>query len=162
VNDPYRLQRFINAQDADNGKVYQDALSELRGGRKITHWIWFVFPQIAGLGQSPTSEWYAISGLPEARAYLAHPVLGPRLIECVRILTAISGRTASQIFGATDTKKLRSSMTLFAHAAPDNPLFQQILDRYFSGSADSKTHLILEQVDRSVESGQSGHWQDRS
>lgn len=137
MDGPYRLQRFVNAQDM--GNVYRDAVSELRGGRKVNHWMWFVFPQIAGLGQSAMSREFAISSLLEARAYLAHPVLGPRLIECVRILTAISGRTALEIFGVTDAKKLQSSMTLFAHAAPDNPLFQRILDQYFGGVADSGT-----------------------
>ncbi len=137
MSDPYRLQRFVDAQDT--GNTFRDAVSELRGGRKVGHWMWFVFPQIAGLGQSPTSRTFAISSLLEARAYLLHHVLAARLIECTRILTAISGRTALEIFGATDAKKLQSSMTLFVHAAPDNPLFQQVLDLYFGGVADQGT-----------------------
>lgn len=137
MSDPYRLQRFVNAQDM--GNMYRDAVSELRGGRKVGHWMWFVFPQVAGLGQSPTSRKFAISSLLEAKAYLVHPVLGPRLIDCARILTAISGRTALEIFGVTDAKKLQSSMTLFVHAAQGNPLFQQVLDLYFDGVADQST-----------------------
>lgn len=141
MSDPYRLQRFVNAQDM--GNTYRDAVSELRGGHKVGHWMWFVFPQIAGLGQSPTSRKFAISSLLEAKAYLMHPVLGPRLIECARILTAINERTALEIFGVTDTKKLQSSMTLFVHAAPDNPLFQQVLGQYFEGVADQSTEQRL-------------------
>ncbi len=141
MSDPYRLQRFVDAQDMWN--TYRDAMSELRGGRKVGHWMWFVFPQIAGLGQSSTSRKFAISSLLEAKAYLSHPVLGPRLIECARILTAISGRTALEIFGVTDAKKLQPSMTLFVHAAPDNLLFQQVLDLYFGGVADEGTERRL-------------------
>jgi len=141
VSDPYRLQRFVDAQNT--GNTYRDAVSELRGGCKVSHWMWFVFPQIAGLGQSPTSRIFAISSLLEARAYLAHPVLGPRLIDCARILTVISRRTALDIVGVTDAKKLQSSMTLFVHAAPDNPLFQQVLDLYFGGVADQGTERRL-------------------
>jgi uncharacterized protein (DUF1810 family) len=141
MTDPYRLQRFIDAQD--EASTYERALSELRSGRKTSHWMWFVFPQIAGLGHSPTAKTYAISSLPEARAYLEHPVLGPRLLECTGALTELSGRTAREILGDTDAMKLRSSMTLFARAAPDEPLFQQILDRYFDGIADEATERRL-------------------
>lgn len=141
MNEPFRLQRFVKAQDA--GNTYRDAVSELRRGCKVGHWMWFVFPQIAGLGQSATSREFAISSLLEARAYLVHPVLGPRLIECARALTTISGRTALEIFGMTDAKKLQSSMTLFLHAAPDNHLFQQVLDQYFDGVADLATERRL-------------------
>ena len=137
TGDPYDLQRFVAAQDS--GGTYQRAAAELRKGRKSSHWMWFIFPQIAGLGYSPTSQVYAISGLEEARAYLAHPVLGARLIECAAIVAGVSGRTAEQIFGEVDALKLRSSMTLFMHAAPGEPVFRQILEQYFSGLADSAT-----------------------
>jgi uncharacterized protein (DUF1810 family) len=135
--DPYDLQRFVAAQDSSG--TYQRATAELRNGRKTSHWMWFVFPQIAGLGYSPASQTYAISGLAEARAYLAHPVLGARLIECAAIVAGVSGRTAEQIFGEVDALKLRSSMTLFMHAASGEPVFRQVLDQYFDGLADSAT-----------------------
>jgi uncharacterized protein (DUF1810 family) len=141
MNDRYHLQRFKTAQD--NHGTYAAAIAELRAGRKTSHWMWFIFPQIAGLGQSPISRTYAISSLPEAQAYLADPVLGPRLIECTRTLTERSGRSAQDIFGTTDAMKLRSSMTLFARAAPDNALFQQVLNDYFGGVADEATESRL-------------------
>jgi uncharacterized protein (DUF1810 family) len=135
---PYRLERFAEAQDS--GETYQRAVTELRSGRKRTHWMWFVFPQIAGLGSSAMAERYAISSLDEAKAYLEHPVLGRRLLESARVLCrSANGDSAEEIFGATDAMKLRSSMTLFARAAPDEPLFREILDRYFDGKADSAT-----------------------
>ena len=137
MDDPYELQRFVAAQDA--GASYEQAAAELRRGRKTSHWMWFVFPQIAGLGHSPVSRMYAISGLAEARAYLAHPVLGPRLAECAAIVGGLSGRTAEQIFGGIDALKLRSSMTLFLRAAPDQPVFRQVLDQYFGGKPDPAT-----------------------
>ena len=137
AEDPYDLLRFVTAQDA--GGTYDRAAAELRAGRKTSHWMWFVFPQIAGLGYSPTSQKYAITSLAEARAYLAHPVLGPRLTECAAILAALPGRTAEQIFGEVDALKLCSSMTLFIHAAPGQPVFRQVLDRYFDGLPDSAT-----------------------
>jgi uncharacterized protein (DUF1810 family) len=137
----FDLERFVAAQD-DGGK-YLSALAELRAGRKTSHWMWFVFPQIAGLGTSPTSRRYAISSLEEARHYLAHPVLGPRLGEVIRALLHLQGRTASDIFGSVDAMKLRSSLTLFARAAPDNPLFADALDRYFAGAEDSATLALL-------------------
>lgn len=137
VPDPYALQRFVDAQD--RAGTYDRALSELRAGRKQSHWMWFVFPQIAGLGRSPTAQAYAISSLAEARAYLDHPVLGPRLRECARVLTEHSGMSARETLGDIDATKLRSSMTLFARAAPDEPLFQEVLDRYFDGIADDAT-----------------------
>ena len=137
ADDPYDLQRFVAAQDA--GGTYDRATAELRGGRKTSHWMWFVFPQIAGLGYSPASRTYAITSLAEARAYLAHPVLGARLLECAEILTRVPGRTAEQIFGEVDALKLRSSVTLFMHAAPDEPVFRQVLDQYFDGTPDSAT-----------------------
>jgi uncharacterized protein (DUF1810 family) len=141
VTDAYDLERFKTAQD--DGGTYEAAVAELRAGRKTGHWMWFIFPQVAGLGQSPMSRTYAISSLPEAQAYLADPVLGSRLIESTRILTQLSGRTAQDVFGATDAMKLRSSMTLFARAAPDNALFQQVLDEYFGGVADEATDSRL-------------------
>ena len=141
AEDPYDLQRFVAAQDA--GGTYEQAAAELRGGRKASHWMWFVFPQIAGLGYSPTSRMYAITSLDEARAYLAHPVLGPRLTECATILASLPGRTAEQIFGEVDALKLRSSMTLFARAAPDEPAFRQVLDQYFDGAPDPATDQRL-------------------
>ena len=137
TGDPYDLQRFVAAQDS--GGTYQRAAAELRNGRKASHWMWFIFPQIAGLGYSPAARTYAISGLEEARAYLAHPVLGARLIECASIVAGVSGRTAEQIFGEVDALKLRSSMTLFMHSAPGEPVFRQILDQYFGGLPDSAT-----------------------
>ena len=137
MDDPYDLRRFVAAQDA--GRTYDQATAELRRGRKTSHWMWFVFPQITGLGQSPVSRLYAISGLAEAKAYLAHPVLGPRLVECAAIVAGLSGRTAEQIFGGIDALKLRSSMTLFRRAAPDEPVFRQVLDQYFGGKPDPAT-----------------------
>ena len=141
MNDPYHLQRFKAAQD-DRG-TFRSAIAELRAGRKTSHWMWFIFPQIAGLGQSRMSRTYAISSLSEAQAYLADPVLGGRLIECTRILTERFGRTAQDIFGTTDAMKLRSSMTLFARAAPNNALFQRVLSDYFGGVADEATDRAL-------------------
>jgi uncharacterized protein (DUF1810 family) len=135
--DPYGLERFVAAQDA--GGTYARAVAELRRGTKESHWMWFVFPQIAGLGHSPTARHYAISSLDEARAYLAHPVLGARLTECAGLVAGISGRTAEQVFGGIDALKLRSSMTLFHHAAPAEQVFQDVLDQYFGGRADPAT-----------------------
>ena len=137
TEDPYHLQRFVAAQDV--GGTYDQAVAELRAGRKTSHWMWFIFPQIAGLGYSPASRRYAITSLDEARAYLAHPVLGARLIECATILTALADRTAEQVFGEVDALKLRSSVTLFMHAAPAEPVFRQVLDQYFGGEPDSAT-----------------------
>jgi uncharacterized protein (DUF1810 family) len=137
TDDPYDLQRFVAAQNA--GGTYDRATAELRSGRKTSHWMWFIFPQIAGLGYSPASQTYAITSVAEARAYLAHPVLGARLIECAEILTRGPGRIAEQIFGEVDALKLRSCVTLFRHAAPDEPVFSQVLDQYFDGMPDSAT-----------------------
>ena len=135
--DSYDLERFVAAQHA-NG-TYERAVDELRRGRKTSHWMWFVFPQIAGLGRSETSRRYAISSLDEARAYLEHPVLGPRLRECAGLVAQVQGHSAEQVFGDVDAQKLQSSMTLFLRAAPDEPLFKQVLDQYFGGRADSAT-----------------------
>ncbi len=134
--DPFGLGRFLEAQDT--GGTYERAAAELRRGRKSGHWMWFVFPQIAGLGFSEVSRRYAIRSLAEARAYLHHPVLGPRLVECAQILTRTEG-SAEQIFGGIDAIKLRSSMTLFRHADPGQPLFEAVLDRYFDGQYDPLT-----------------------
>jgi uncharacterized protein (DUF1810 family) len=136
----FNLERFLEAQAG----VYEQACAELRAGRKRSHWMWFVFPQIAGLGQSQMSRTYAISSLEEARAYLEHPVLGPRLIECTGAVASAPAPTAEQIFGGIDTQKLHSSMTLFLRAEPKERLFKQVLDRYFAGIVDSATDQRLQ------------------
>jgi uncharacterized protein (DUF1810 family) len=141
VSDPHGLERFVAAQD--HAGTFDAALAELRAGRKRSHWMWFVFPQIAGLGQSPTSRRYAISSLEEAREYLAHPVLGPRLIECARVVGELEERSAQDVFGGIDALKLRSSMTLFARADPGNPVFGRVLDAYFGGAPDDATERLL-------------------
>lgn len=134
--DPaFDLDRFVDAQRG----TYERALAELRAGRKTSHWMWFVFPQIAGLGRSPTAQHYALAGLPEARAYLRHPVLGPRLRECARVVADSPTPTAEAIFGGIDAVKLRSSMTLFSLADPDEPAFTDVLARYFDGAPDPET-----------------------
>lgn len=133
------LDRFIAAQH----DAYDQALAELEAGRKTSHWIWFIFPQVAGLGSSPMSERYAIGSLEEAQEYVAHPVLGPRLIACARAVLSHADRTALQIMGSPDDAKLRSSMTLFAIAAPDEPVFRQVLDTFFDGQTDPKTERFL-------------------
>jgi uncharacterized protein (DUF1810 family) len=140
-SDPYRLERFVAAQD-ERG-TYGRAVAELRAGRKMSHWMWFVFPQIAGLGRSATAQEYAISSLGEARAYLRHPVLGPRLAESARALTEVAGRSAELIFGGLDAQKLRSSMTLFHRADPAEPVFAQVLSQYFGGQPDPATDRLL-------------------
>ena len=137
MSPPYDLERFVAAQNA--GSTYERAVAELRRGNKTSHWIWFVFPQIAGLGSSPMSKRYAISSLAEARAYLSHAVLGPRLLECAGILARAQGQTAEEILGWIDARKLHSCMTLFLRAAPAEPLFQQVLDHYFDGQPDGAT-----------------------
>ena len=138
MDDPFDLARFVDAQSG----VYHTALAELRAGRKQTHWIWFILPQIAGLGFSPMAQRYAITGLDEARAYLAHPILGPRLRECVTAILAHQGKTALGILGAPDDLKFRSSLTLFA-AATDEPLFQDALAAFFEGEPDGATLALL-------------------
>ena len=165
-SDPWRLERFVAAQD--RGGTYQRAVAELRAGAKVSHWMWFVFPQVAGLGMSAMSREYAISSAEEARAYLAHPVLGPRLRECARIVADTEGRTAEQVFGYVDAVKLRSSMTLFAAAeaapiedaatedaatggaTPGEPgadVFRGILGMYFGGVPDEETLARLPRLD---------------
>jgi uncharacterized protein (DUF1810 family) len=140
MNDRFNLQRFVDAQ----ARVYEEVRRELRAGRKESHWMWFVFPQIAGLGQSPTSIRFAIASLEEARAYLADPILGPRLRECAKLALDVEGKTARQIFGPIDEMKFRSSMTLFAAAAREEPLFSGCLEKYF-GEPDPAT---LERLSR--------------
>ncbi len=139
ADDPYDLQRFVAAQDP----VLDRVRAELRRGRKASHWMWFVFPQLAGLGSSAVARHFALSGLDEARAYLAHPVLGPRLVECAGLAAAVEGGSAAEVFGYPDDLKLRSSMTLFARAAPDTPVFAAVLDRYFDGRPDPRTLELL-------------------
>ena len=133
------LQRFLDAQD----KVYETALAELRAGRKRTHWMWFVFPQIARLGHSPTAVYYAIADRAEAQSYLAHPLLGARLAECAQALLGVTGRTAHEILGSPDDLKLRSSMTLFAQVAGPDSVFRRVLERYYGGEADARTLDLL-------------------
>ena len=140
--DRYHLDRFVRAQAG----VYDTVVGELRAGRKRSHWIWFIFPQIAGLGRSATAQAYAIGSLDEALAYLAHPLLGARLLECSAIVAAIEGESANAIFGDPDDIKFRSSMTLFARAAPLEPVFQACLDKYFGGVPDAATLLVAARV----------------
>lgn len=139
MDDPFGLQRFVDAQH----EVYDRVLAELRAGAKRSHWIWFVFPQLRGLGNSSTARLYGIASLAEAQAYLAHPVLGPRLRECARIVAGIDGRSADDIFGWPDTLKVRSSMTLFANATGDNADFLAVLDRFYAGEQDQRTLDLL-------------------
>ena len=139
----FDLERFVRAQDP----VFPAVLAELRQGRKQSHWMWFVFPQIAGLGFSAMSQRYAIGSRAEAEAYLAHPVLGPRLIECTRLVLAIEGRSINAILGAPDDAKFRSSMTLFGEVA-EEPVFGQSLAKYFDGEPDRATLEILASLDR--------------
>jgi uncharacterized protein (DUF1810 family) len=140
AGDAFDLERFVAAQDA--GGTYERAVAELRRGAKTSHWMWFVFPQVAGLGHSPTAQRYAISSVAEARAYLSHPVLGPRLAECAAIVAELTGRTAQQVFGGIDAMKLRSSMTLFLLADPARPVFRQVLDQYYGGATDEATERL--------------------
>ncbi len=133
------LERFVRAQDP----AFDRVLAELRQGRKDGHWMWFVFPQIQGLGHSETAQFYALSSLEEAQAYLRHPILGPRLRECTRSVVDIAGRSLEEIFGHTDALKFRSSMTLFAKATTDNALFVRALAKYCDGQLDEKTLKLL-------------------
>jgi uncharacterized protein (DUF1810 family) len=138
-NDPFKLSRFVEAQSGD----YDRALAEIRNGRKRSHWMWYVFPQVAGLGFSGMSRRYAISSREEARAYLGHPLLGPRLEACFEAVLGVQGRTAHAIFGSPDDLKLRSSATLFAAVSEPGSVFQQVIDRYFDGEADGRTLELL-------------------
>lgn len=137
--DPYDLERFVEAQHG----VFDEACTELRHGRKTGHWMWFIFPQIAGLGFSAMSQHYAIRSIDEARVYLAHPALGARLREICRVVNGIEGKTAHEIFGSPDDMKLRSSVTLFAHASEDNAVFLEILKKYFGGAEDPRTLKLM-------------------
>lgn len=134
------LERFVKAQDG----VYPRALAELKAGRKQSHWMWFIFPQLAALGRSPTAKFYGLADLDEARDYLRHPVLGPRLLECTRLVNALDGRTLNQIFGTPDDLKFRSCVTLFHHAAPKEAVFTEALQKY-CGSEDERTVQALEE-----------------
>ncbi len=143
MTDLFDLNRFVRAQD----RVYRDVQAELARGRKQTHWMWFIFPQVAGLGLSAMSQRYAIGSRAEAEAYLAHPVLGARLIECTRLVLAVEGQTINAILGAPDDAKFRSSMTLFG-AVSDEPVFDQAIAQYFAGERDGATLEILSRLDR--------------
>jgi uncharacterized protein (DUF1810 family) len=137
--DPFDLQRFVDAQ----ARVYTSVTAELAAGLKTSHWMWFVFPQLKGLGRSATALHYGIGSLDEARAYAAHPVLGARLRECCALLARSHGRSAQQIFGAIDALKLRSCLTLFERAAPDEALFGALLERFYGGERDAATLALL-------------------
>jgi len=139
MDDPYDLGRFMEAQE----DAYDEALAELRGARKYSHWMWFIFPQFDGLGFSDMSRRYAIKSLAEARAYLNHPVLGPRLVECAEAAVAIPRRSAAEVFGCPDDLKLRSCATLFASISPPGSVFERLLDRYFQGQRDEQTLRLL-------------------
>jgi uncharacterized protein (DUF1810 family) len=141
TTDPHDLQRFVAAQN--EGGTYERALAELRAGRKTSHWMWFVFPQLAGLGNSAMSRTYALGSMREAAAYLEHPLLGTRLRECTRALLLQGDRSAQEILGEVDAVKLRSSMTLFASAAPEEQLFRDVLDRFYNGDPDRETERRL-------------------
>jgi uncharacterized protein (DUF1810 family) len=144
MTDHFNLLRFTDAQ----APVYDQVVAELRAARKRSHWMWFIFPQLAGLGRSATAQRYAVVSLAEARAYLDHPVLGARLLECVALVVAANNVSAHQIFGDPDDMKLHSSLTLFAQAAPDQPLFGAALDKYFGGRPDPATLKLLTQGER--------------
>lgn len=139
--DPFDLNRFISAQD----KVYDRVLAELKNGRKRSHWMWYIFPQLDGLAQSTTSKYYAIKSPSEAIAYLNHPVLGARILECANTIVAIEGKTVSEIFGYPDDLKLKSSMTLFSEVAAE-PIFIRVLDKYFQGDRDDRTLQLLKKL----------------
>ena len=139
AGDPHNLSRFVQAQEDD----YEQALAEIRSGRKRSHWMWYIFPQIDGLGFSSTSRRYSIKSVAEAEAYLSHPVLGPRLVECTEAALRVEGRSAFEIFGSPDEMKLRSCATLFACVAPAGSVFDRLIDKYFQGRRDGKTlHLL--------------------
>jgi uncharacterized protein (DUF1810 family) len=143
MDDRFSLDRFVQAQE--NGGAYARAVAELRAGAKQSHWMWFVFPQLAGLGHSEMSRRFAIASVEEARAYLAHPLLGTRLVECARIVSESGGLSPREMLGETDARKLRSSMTLFARAAPQQPVFAQALAVCFDGVSDTATQKLLDE-----------------
>jgi len=138
-NDPYNLDRFIAAQEG----IFGDVLKELENGRKQTHWMWFIFPQIDGLGFSSTTKYYAIKSLEEARQYLNHPVLGVRLLQCAGLVLAVEGKSANEIFSSPDDLKLKSSMTLFASVTGADPVFVRVLEKYFHGKQDERTIAFI-------------------
>lgn len=144
ADDPFDLNRFVEAQEGD----YDRALAEVRAGRKRSHWMWYIFPQVDGLGTSPMAQRYAIHSTDEARAYLAHPVLGPRLRTIAEAACAVEGSSATAVFGSPDDMKLRSCATLFAAVAPDEPVFDRLLAKYFGGRGDDRTQAILEGAGR--------------
>ena len=139
-NDPFRLERFVEAQEP----VYEQVCKELREGRKRSHWMWFIFPQLRGLGNSSTAQYFAIRSRAEAEAYLQHKVLGARLRECTALVNAVEGRGVGEIFGFPDDLKFCSSMTLFAEVAPEEPLFRQALEKFFEGEADERTMELMQ------------------
>lgn len=139
MDDPYDLRRFLEAQYSD----YDQALSEIKQGQKYAHWMWYIFPQIDGLGFSPTARRYSIKSLEEARAYLGHPVLGPRLRECAEAALGVEGRSAAEIFGSPDDMKLRSCATLFASVAPPGSVFERLLEKYYGGRRDEQTLRLI-------------------
>ena len=141
MDDPYNLQRFVDAQR----HIFASVIAELRQGSKRGHWMWFIFPQLKGLGRTAQSNFFGISSVQEAAAYLQHPVLGPRLIECTQLVNAIEGRSAEDIFGEIDAMKFRSSMTLFAHATPENQIFTGAVGKYYAGEFDPLTLRYLRQ-----------------
>lgn len=144
VNDPFDLERFVRAQEGD----YERALAEIKDGRKRSHWMWYIFPQIEGLGFSAMSQRYAIRSRAEAQAYFEHPLLGPRLVACVDALLDLEGRSVEQIFGFPDDQKLRSSATLFAAVSPTSSVFQRLLEKYFHEQRDAATlRLLMEKSD---------------
>ena len=145
ANDPYDLNRFLQAQEDD----YEQALSEIRSGQKRSHWMWYIFPQFAGLGSSEMSRYYSIKSRAEAEAYLGHPILGPRLVECAEATLQIEGRSALAIFGSPDDQKLRSCATLFASVSPDGSVFHRLLDTYFQSAPDRRTLQLLERASTS-------------
>jgi uncharacterized protein (DUF1810 family) len=140
TGDPYDLARFVRAQEYN----YQEALSEIRNGRKRSHWMWYVFPQFHGLGSSPTTRRFAIKSIEEAEAYLRHPLLGPRLLECCEAAVSVEGSSALDVFGSPDDMKLRSCATLFSRVSPGGSVFERLLDRYFGGERDDKTLRLIE------------------
>jgi uncharacterized protein (DUF1810 family) len=142
--DKFNLERFVTAQEA----VVDSVLDELRAGHKVTHWMWFIFPQLRGLGKSMNADYFGISSLAEAQSYLNHPILGPRLVQCTRLTNEVQNRSAKQIFGDTDSIKFRSCMTLFSQADPTQALFIEAIDKYFAGHPDTKTVNMLRDTKR--------------
>jgi uncharacterized protein (DUF1810 family) len=139
TDDPYQLSRFVRAQQDD----FESALAEIQGGKKRTHWMWYIFPQLNGLAFSATSKYYAIKSLDEARAYLEHPILGPRLYQCAEAALGVEGRSATAIFGSPDDLKLKSCATLFACVSPPDSVFHRLLEKYYGGQRDGKTLRLL-------------------